>query len=109
MKTMDNITFKQFIYTYNFRYVNNLHGNNDCDNDTCIIRIYPPTDEFNRKSDWIELGLYDFSHKVVAWELCERTLSKNILESYIDTIQYNPDYNNVVTVYLTKDEKMEDY
>ena len=107
---MMNITFEQFIKTYNFRYVNSLKGEKDLDNDTCIIRIYPPTEEFNQyRNNWFEFGVYDFSQKEVTWDLCKRVLSKEILESYIDTIQYNDDYNAVVTVYLTKNKKMEDY
>ena len=43
---MNNITFEQFIKTYNFRYVNESIGDkNDLCNDTCIIRIYPPSDD----------------------------------------------------------------
>lgn len=100
---MNNITFKQFIYTYNFRYVNNIKQNGDYDNDTCIIRIYPAT-ETNERNRWFEFGIYDFSEDDYKWNICENVLSKEILNSYIESISYNEDYNNVVTIYLTKDK-----
>lgn len=107
---MNNITFEQFIKTFNFRYVNDIKSKGDYDNDTCIVRIYPPTDEFKaHNNDWFEFGLYDFGEKESTWDRCKKVLAPEILNSFIDTFQYNPDYNNVVTVYLTKDKKMNDY
>ena len=98
------ISFKQFIYTYNFRYVNQLRSQ-DYDNDTCIIRIYPPTNDFY-KNNWFEFGIYDFSEKEVMWKMCQEIFTKDILESYIDSICYNEDYNVVVTLYLTKESEI---
>lgn len=39
---MENITFKQFLITYSFRYITN---NKDIKEDTDIIRIYPPNED----------------------------------------------------------------
>ena len=103
---MNNITFKQFIYTYNFRYVNDIKQNGDYDNDTCIIRIYPPS-ENHEKNRWFEFGIYDFSEDEYKWKICKTVLSPEILNSYVEQICYNTDYNNVVTVYLTKKHKTE--
>ena len=102
---MNNITFKQFIYTYNFRYINDIK-NGDYDNDTCIIRIYPPSEMMSEKK-WFEFGIYDFSGEDYKWKICEEVLSKEILNSYVEQICFNQDYHNVVTIYLTK-EKVSD-
>ena len=48
---MNNITFKQFLMTYNFR---NVIGNG-CgteNEDTQIIRLYPPTEESENFSQY---------------------------------------------------------
>lgn len=42
----NNITFQQFLLTYNFRYV--LDSSEE-GMDTAIIRIYPPSTEDNLK------------------------------------------------------------
>ena len=107
---MNNITFEQFIKTYNFRYVNDIkiNGGKDYDNDTCIIRIYPPTNEWrSHNTEWFEFGLYDFSEKEATWEFCKKIFKKEIINSYIDTIEYNTDYERVVTIYLTESKTME--
>ena len=105
---MKNITFKQFIYTYNFRYSNDL-SDGDLSNDTVIIRIhYPIKDMYGYKDKWIEFGIYDFGCKKTTWEICEDTLSENILNSYVNNIQYNEDFNRVVTIYLTNENEYTD-
>lgn len=102
---MDNISFEQFIKTYNFRYVNDsIKAKKDIDNDTCIIRIYPPTDDFY-KDNWFDFGIYDFGSKESTWECCKQILSKEIINSYVNCIQYNPDYDCEVTIYLTKEKE----
>lgn len=105
---MNNITFEQFIKTYNFRYVNESIGDkNDLCNDTCIIRIYPPSDDSYRDK-WFEFGIWDFGHKEYTWDKCKQILSEEIINSYVDYIQYNPDYDCGVTVYLTNKKERED-
>ena len=105
---MNNITFEQFIKTYNFRYVNESIGDkNDLCNDTCIIRIYPPSDDSYRDK-WFEFGIWDFGHKEYTWDRCKQILSEEIINSYVDYIQYNPDYDCEVTVYLTNKKERED-
>ena len=105
---MNNISFEQFIKTYNFRYVSDIKRDGDYDNDTCIIRIYPPSKEWrSHNTNWFEFGIYDFSEKESTWEMCKKIFTKEIINSYVDTISYNPDYEKVVTVYLTENKKSE--
>ena len=105
---MDNISFEQFIKTYNFRYINDtVSHNKEIGNDTCIIRIYLPTDDFYR-DNWFDFGIYDFGSKESTWEMCKQILSKEILNSYVSCVQYNPEYDCEVTIYLTKNKIMED-
>lgn len=103
---MNNISFKEFINTYNFRYVNDLKENYNFD--TQIIRIYPPSDKMER-NNWFEFGVYDFSESSYKQKIIETVLSKEILESYVESISYNIDYESVVTIYLTKDKKADYY
>lgn len=103
---MERITFKQFIYTYNFRYVNNKRKD-PYYHDTQIIRIYPPN-ESDYTENWFEFGVNDFSNKDYTWGICKNILNSEILDSYVDTIQYNDDFQDVVTIYLTKNKKVED-
>lgn len=103
---MNNIPFKEFINTYNFRYVNDLKENYNFD--TQIIRIYPPSDKMER-NNWFEFGVYDFSESSYKQKIIEKVLSKEILESYVESISYNIDYESVVTIYLTKNKKSDYY
>ena len=103
---MNNIPFKEFINTYNFRYVNDLKENYNFD--TQIIRIYPPSDKMER-NNWFEFGVYDFGESSYKQKIIETVLSKEILESYVESISYNIDYESVVTIYLTKDKKADYY
>lgn len=103
---MNNIPFREFINTYNFRYINNLQD--DYNFDTQIIRIYPPSDEMKRHY-WFEFGVYDFSESSCKQKIIETVLSKEILESYVESISFNQDYENVVTIYLTKEKKADYY
>lgn len=103
---MNNIPFREFINTYNFRYINNLQDNYNFD--TQIIRIYPPgdrTDSYN----WFEFGVYDFSESSCKQKIIEQVLSKEILDSYVERISYNQDYENTVTIHLTKKKKADYY
>lgn len=98
--------FKDFLETYNFRYLNDLKDiNGDASYDTQIIRVYPPSDSFNRH-DWFEFGVYDYSETEWKIGICEKVLTKEILNSYVESVSLNPDYEKVVTVYLT--DKKED-
>lgn len=103
---MNNISFREFINTYNFRYINDLQDNYNFD--TQIIRIYPPSDEMERHN-WFEFGVYDFSERSYKQKIIETVLSKEILDSYIETISFNHDYENTVTIYLTKDKRVDYY
>ena len=93
--------FKEFIKTYNFRYVNDLGERYNLDTQT--IRIYPPSKDYERNK-WFEFGVYDFSEEEYKIDICESVLSKEIMESYVESISMNPDLEKVVTVYLTKKE-----
>lgn len=103
---MNNISFREFINTYNFRYINDLQDNYNFD--TQIIRIYPPSDEMERHN-WFEFGVYDFSERSYKQKIIETVLSKEILDSYIETISFNHDYEKTVTIYLTKDKRADYY
>ena len=103
---MNNIPFREFINTYNFRYINNLQDNYNFD--TQIIRIYPPSDEIKR-NDWFEFGVYDFSESSCKQKIIETVLSKEILDSYVESISFNQDYENTITIYLTKEKKADYY
>lgn len=103
---MNNIPFREFINTYNFRYVNNLQDNYNYD--TQIIRIYPPSDGLIR-NDWFEFGVYDFGESSCKQKIIETVLSKEILNSYVESISYNQDYENTVTIHLTKEKKADYY
>lgn len=99
---MDNITFKQFINNFNFRYFR------DWDNganyyDTKIIRIFPPLKEYS-KDVWFDFGIYDFCNKETTLELLETILTKEILNSYVSSIDYD-DKLEIIQIYLTKEIK----
>ena len=100
---MKRMTFKQFIYTYCFRHVNDFRDD-EAQFDTTIIRIYPPVDNYERHR-WFEFGVYDFSEDEYKWSICEQVLSKEILNSFVSEIEYNSERENVVHVYLDKKEK----
>ena len=103
---MENITFKQFIMTYNFRYVT---SDKDWGEDTSIIRIYPKNDDSTYETcKWFEFGVYDYAEDSIKWETIERSLSKEILESYINSFWVD---NNTSTlhVYLTKNKERDYY
>lgn len=110
---MKNITFRQFMTAYNFSYINETEWGKTVrdtyNEDTHIIRIYPPLkdEEYadNYESSWFEFGIYDFTNKRVVLKKLEKILSKEIMNSYVQTISYNPESQHVVTVYLTYDEE----
>lgn len=97
---MKAITFKQFIYTYNFRNIDDSKKYDKDQYNTTIIRIFPLRENF-QYNEWFEFGIYDFSNKDYTWKNCEKVLSKEILNSYISSISYNEEFDNVVTIYLT--------
>lgn len=103
---MNNIPFREFINTYNFRYINDLQ--HDYNFDTQTIRIYPPSDEIKRNY-WFEFGVYDFSESSVKQKIIEQVLSKEILDSYVESISLNPEYEKIMTIYLTKEKKADYY
>lgn len=84
-----NITFEQFIKTYNFRYAP------DSDTfDTKIVRIY-----FGDHDDWFDFGVYDFGSVSDTWERVSKILDKKVLQSYVSQFCY--DYKNeVFTVWI---------
>lgn len=104
-KSLEYITFKQFIYTINLRDIKYGKYNGEEIYDTQVIKIY-----FDEFKDWIELGWYDFTAKNSILECLEKFLNKNILESYIRDIKYD-DEAEILTVWLIKDisESLEDY
>ena len=112
---MNNITFRQFMTAYNFRYINETEWGKTVSDiyneDTQIIRIYPPMkDEYDTdfRFSWFEFGIYDFTNKRVVLKKLEKILSKEIMNSYVQTISYSPESQHVVTIYLTYDKGYKD-
>lgn len=91
----DNITFRQFIESYNFRKLNYDGGY-----DAKTIRIH-----FGSGDNWFDFGVYDFDSS--KWERASCVLSKEILESIVSDFSYNEDDEkmHVVLRYWDKDEK----
>lgn len=86
--------FREFLETYNFRYVNDLGERYNLDTQT--IRIYPDNEDIGRNY-WFEFGEEEYK-----MDICESVLSKEIMESYVESIGMNPNLEKVVTVYLKK-------
>lgn len=103
---MNYITFEQFIKTFNFRMVDEKRG--EMYYDTTIIRIYPDTETGMMSTDnWFEFGVYNFGEPDSTWEICKNIFTPEILYSYVYSISFNTDYENLVTIYLTKEQKSE--
>lgn len=103
---MENITFKQFLITYSFRYITN---NKDIREDTDIIRIYPPNEDLlNWNHRWFEFGIYDFSEDSWKWSIVEQSLSKEILESYVSSFWADTE-TSTLHVQLTKNRERDYY
>lgn len=92
------ITFKQFFYTINIR---NCYGNDIQDNQ--IIRLVYGLDE----RDYIEIGWYDFYNKDYSWEILEKTLNKNIIDSIVTGIRYEEKFNTIF-LYLSAKEDIKE-
>lgn len=95
---MKNITFKQFLITYNFRYV---PSSKEEDWDTTIVRVYP--DIYGHKHFWFEFGLYDFSEASFKYDIAKSFFNEKILNSYISNFGINPN-TDVFEIYLTEEE-----
>lgn len=102
---METISFKQFIYTFNFRYYDSSKKEECNKEDSLIIRIYYLDKDFNYKDCWFEFGIYDFGNKDATWKDCCRFLNKDILNSYIEEIRFNPEEDNVIKIWLTKEKE----
>lgn len=102
---MNNITFKQFLMTYNFRSaIGNGCGTEN--EDTQIIRLYPPTEESENflQYKWIEFGIYDFSANSLKMLIAETFLNEKIMNSYIESF-FVEDNTSILHVYLTNREE----
>lgn len=101
---MKNITFKQFLNTYNFR---NVLDSTEEGMDTAIVRIYPDLDNEYSEHRWFEFGLYDYSESSWKRDIANLCLSKEVMESYISSFYVN-EKTGVLHVWLTM-EKEADY
>lgn len=103
---MENMSFKQFIYTFNFRYYDDSKRGENNKEDTLIIRIHYSFDDDDIIDDdcWFEFGVYDFGSKDITWEYCCRFLNQKILNSYITCIRFDAEENNVVNIWVTKEK-----
>ena len=105
MNNAINIPFKQFLITYNFRYVidDTQEGL-----DTKIVRIYPPQKEDYDHNNWFEFGIYDFSEDSFKMSIALQCLSQEILNSYISSFHVD-EKTSIFHVYLTKDKERDYY
>ena len=94
---LDYITFKQFFYTVNIRYIK-------CNR---IIKIFYNEDMVSK---WIQLGWNDFNDKLSSWNLLNQFLKPEILNSYVTDICYN-DEEEILEIYLENNpmETLEEY
>lgn len=86
-KKLEYLTFKQFVYTINIRQYYNEKE------DACPIRIYLDT------ISWIDLAWYDWCNKDTCWEFLEKILNKDILNSYVTSMGFIED-NNQIYIWL---------
>ena len=100
---MKNITFKQFMLTYNFCYYNEKGTTDKEKEDTMIIRINYPQDEEELYYTWFEFGICDYAINSFKLKQINKIFSDYILNLYVEEIRYNEEINNVVNIYLTKD------
>lgn len=86
---MKQITFKQFIRTYNFRYiVENDKERNGADYATRIIRIYYG----NSPEEWFEFGVYDYyDYGEYIWENVKEILNPQICNMSVKYFYYDQD------------------
>lgn len=102
---LKNITFKQFIETYNFREaIPSRYADSPCRHSTKVIRI-----DFRELVDgydgcWFEFGVYDWGDS--KYRLINQVLDDRILNSYISSISYSDD-DEILIVDLTKDKYTE--
>ena len=79
---MKQITFKQFIRTYNFRYID---GEDDT---TRIIRIYYG----DSPEEWFEFGVYDYyDYGEWIWENVKEILNPRICNMSVKYFYYDQD------------------
>ena len=94
---MNNIKFKDFLNLYNFRYLTKV-TNLENDYQSKAIRIYPQREDYD-KDFWFEIGVFDFSSKKYMFDILNKSLSKEIMNGYIYSINHNLD-NNVLEIFL---------
>ena len=91
---MKEITFKQFVETFNFREYNEYASTERDKHDTKIVRIYIDNDSLD---EWFELGIYDFS--IHTWDLIEKILHPDICKSVVSSMTYDTGLD-LLKVYL---------
>lgn len=98
---LKNITFRQFIETYNFRYCISSDDFN-----SKIIRIYfGELYHTSEDSNWFEFGVYDWDSNKL--QRIERVLSSEILNSYIGSINQSLQDDSIF-ITLTKEPYKDD-
>ena len=99
---MQNISFRQFMITYNFRQYND-NGETENDKMDCsTIRINYPTNEEETCHHWFEFGMYDYECDLERIKHFETIFSEHHLNMYISSI-YHKNELNMLEIYLTKD------
>lgn len=92
---MKDITFEQFIETFNFRDLNEYASSERDKHDTKIIRVYINDD----LDEWFEFGIYDFG--IHTWDLVKKVLHPDICKSSVDCMTYDTGLD-LLKVYLQK-------
>ncbi len=84
------ITFKQFIYTVDIsKYFNEKQ-------DAVCIRFFLEDSEIsNCTTSWFDLAWYDWHNKDASWNILNKILSKEILNSQIERIFMDDEINTL--------------
>lgn len=100
------IPFMEFMKIHNFRDTHNSSKGNDYENDTKIVRIYyggiTDNNPFRDKSEWFEFGIYDFGSTRQLIQGLNKILSKEIIDSYVDSFCVN-DETGILEIWITSD------
>lgn len=101
---MKNITFEQFLLTYNFRDYKDDRGISENEKyDTQIIRVYLPNEDIVPMSEWFEIGLYHFDSGETILKRVQEIFALKLLNSYVYT--FNVNINGQLSVYLDYEQK----
>lgn len=84
---MKNITFEQFLLTYNFRLSDGTQNSDGAWNSQTIRVHIPQKDLSYDTSDWFEFGIYHFDRGVDILKRIRKIFNEDILKSYVYSIR----------------------